>query len=146
MPSDLRTELAVDTTTVIEIRQRRDRFHQAIVSLEESLMSSPADASIDLALHASLGELRTVFDHHVRATEADDGLLAETVQHAPRMVRAAERIRDDHREISALIDAALTAAPVRGAHLVDLLARLHRHRHLGADFVYEAYHVDLTGE
>jgi hypothetical protein len=142
----MQSELAVDTSTVVEIRQRRDRLHRAITALEESLMSSPGDASIDLVIHDCLGDVRTVFEQHVEATEAPDGLLAETVAHAPRLVRAAERIREDHREIADLIETARAAAPVRGAHLVDLLARLHRHRHMGADFVYEAYHVDLTGE
>ncbi len=142
----MKSEFAVDQSTVVEIQQRRDRLYRAILALEESLMSSPADATIDLAIHGCLGDLRTVFDHHVRATEGPDGLLDETVAYAPRMARAAERIRDDHGEISALLATAMAAAPVRGAHLVDLLARLHRHRHLGADFVYEAYHVDLTGE
>jgi hypothetical protein len=102
-------------------------------------------------LSGQLRRLKDAFDQHVADTERPDGFLDEVVQHAPHLARRRAVLQDDHVAIattlSGLVDAPFVAGPqgvdaVRDGAL-DLLGALVRHRHKGAELVYDAYNVDI---
>jgi hypothetical protein len=107
-------------------------------------------------LASRLEDLRTAFRRHVELTESPTGFLAEIVSDAPRLAHAVGQLRVEHEVIGAGIDEALVS--VRSAvraddgsvseareKVLDVLRQLVRHRHRGADVVYEAYSVDIEG-
>jgi hypothetical protein len=135
-------------------RTRRERLHECMQELE-SVIAAPSPGREEQwrqRLASALGALESVFEHHVAETEAASGFFAQVVEHAPRLHRAVERLRDDHTEIatslrrlSVQVEEAAATAPtdLRDAAL-DLLGSLARHRQLGADLLYEAYQVDIS--
>jgi hypothetical protein len=98
-----------------------------------------------------LAALREAFGRHIAVTEAPDGVLDEIVGLAPRLAHARDHLRRDHIEIAAALDSLCTPAlPAGGVAAareagLDILGRLSRHRHRGADFVYDAYDFDIGG-
>ena len=107
-----------------------------------------------VTLRERLVRLRVAFDYHIQVTEADDGLLEEVVDVAPRLAHRADQLRSDHVAIRSLIEKAVTdldrpefldeagAGHVREL-VLDLLHQTGHHRHLGADLIYQAYSVDI---
>lgn len=99
----------------------------------------------------SLGGLREAFRRHVAVTEAPGGVLDEIVAYAPRLAHARDRLVHDHVAIRAALDClcqpVLPPGGVDAAReaALDLLGLLSRHRHRGADFVYDAYDFDIGG-
>ena len=98
-----------------------------------------------------LAALQEAFRHHVAVTEAPGGVHDEIVAYAPRLAHARDRLVDDHVEITAALDrlcrptipsGEVGAAREATLHLLGLLSR---HRHRGADFVYDAYDFDIGG-
>jgi septal ring factor EnvC (AmiA/AmiB activator) len=101
-------------------------------------------------LRDELDDLSAALEQHIAITESPDGLLADIAEAAPRLTKRVERARDDHVALRASIERA--RASLTGAEdathdardlVVELLTALVRHRHLGADLVYEAYNVDI---
>ena len=99
----------------------------------------------------SLGGLREAFRRHVKVTEAPGGMLDEIVAYAPRLAHARDRLIQDHVAIRAAMNRlGQPTLPPRGVPAareagLDLLGMLSRHRHRGADFVYDAYDFDIGG-
>ncbi len=141
------------------MRKRRAGMRAAMVAVE-SAATAPVEGRIDAwadGVRSALSDLRDVVDHHIFATEAPDGFLDEIVEHEPRLANQAHRLREEHGEMVDAISAA--AARLRARPSVDsiewaealrdrllaLLALLTRHRHRGADLVYEAFDVDIGG-
>lgn len=136
-------------------RRQRHGVRAALVALESATASASTDAAWAAQLDARLGDLRDAWAHHVHATEGDGGLFAETIDRAPRLAKRTQVLRDEHVEIAKVIDdvgRVVTAsrdgepdtAEVRRV-VTDLMGRVARHRQLGADLVFEAYHVDIEG-
>lgn len=136
-------------------REHRAGLRSAIGRVERAL-SGPAGGDRADAwskeLREELTDLSAALDLHVVTTEAQDGLLADIVIAAPRLVHRVELTKADHVELrrrlgaaGTSLDAAVDEAGVQAARdaVVELLTALVRHRHLGADLVYEAYNVDI---
>ena len=88
---------------------------------------------------------------HILETEGLHGVLGEIEGQAPRLAREVSRLRTEHAVLAAgclRLRARLGGAPsprdVR-RRARRLVARFERHRHRGADLVYEAFGVDLGG-
>ena len=141
--------------TLQAVRSRRERLRQDMEDLED-VIAAPApgrEREWTAALAASVSGLVSSFDKHVTATEGPRGFLQQVAADAPRLSHAVQRLCDEHGEIAAQVaalersarDAAAegtSPADLRTAAL-EVLGRLARHRHLGADLVYEAYQVDI---
>lgn len=133
-------------------RHERAGLRAAIGRVERSLATA-ARGRVDAwskELSDELDDLDRALELHIATTEAPDGLLADIVEAAPRLVHRVDQTRDDHtllREHVARARAALRpdddAVPAARDRVVELLTALVRHRHLGADLVYEAYNVDI---
>jgi hypothetical protein len=140
------------------VRARRARLGAAMGALE-SAIGGPAPGRLDdwtAGIHDALGRLRTALATHIAETEAPDGLLAQVVEQAPRLANAVNRLRDEHQVLAGEVDALDTLQPPanetgRGPwvtatrdQVLSFLGRLARHRHAGADLLYEAYSVDVS--
>lgn len=134
-------------------RVLREDVQERMVDLERAL-TSPVGADETAwwdRMSAVLAALRDAFHRHVAATEAPGGLHEEIVAYAPRLAHARDRLVHDHVEIAAALDRlCASTAPHGGVNqgreaALDILGQLSRHRHRGADFVYEAYNFDIGG-
>ena len=132
-------------------RSRRVSLHSLLVDLEAAIAAAAPgrETAWTADVRAALDRLAPVFAEHVRATEAPDGLFDKVRRRAPRLDHQVRVLTADHQTITAEVDSAKAALDqdVAGAReaVLSLLARLARHRQLGADLVYEAYAVDLGG-
>jgi hypothetical protein len=135
-----------------QARRHRAGLRAAIGRVERAL-SGPAANRADVWAKEVLDELHELGDaleQHITITEAPDGLLADIVEAAPRLSRRVEQARSDHVHLRDRLGSASEAlarddVDVHDARdrVVELLTGLVRHRHLGADLVYEAYNVDI---
>ena len=144
------------TPRLEQARQERKGVRAAFDRLERAAASPASERTAEWcdAFTGRLRELRAAFAHHVELTEADDGLFAEIVATAPRLTHRTDELRHDHRDIEDALDRA--EAQLGGVGLpdpkaivhardaaVELMGRISRHRHLGAELVYDAYNVDI---
>lgn len=139
--------------SVRQARALREGIRERMVELERAI-AAPAGADgaawWDRVLEC-LGALRDAFQRHVAATEAPGGIHDEIVAYAPRLAHARDRLVHAHVEIATALDLLTAPAPPPGGvseareAVLDVLGQLARHRHRGADFVYEAYNFDIGG-
>ena len=133
-------------------RDRRMSLRAAAGQVERSLASPTAARarrwSEELARDLDL--LGESLDTHITVNEAPGGLFDDIVEHAPRLVHRVERAKADHVDLREAYERARETVPCDAAGVevardrtVELLMALLRHRHLGAELVYEAFNVDL---
>jgi hypothetical protein len=135
-----------------EVRERRAGLRAAVGRVEGSL-AAPASGRAgqwSKELRAELDDLGDALELHITVTEAPDGLLHDIIESAPRLLHRVERVRSDHLTLRQHLDAARAALPDHDEgvatardRVVELLTAVVRHRHLGAELVYDAYNVDL---
>lgn len=135
-----------------QARVQRAGLRSAIGKVERAL-SAPATGRTDVwakEVIAELQDLAGALDRHITVTESPDGLLSDIVEAAPRLAHRVEQAKSDHVQLRDRVSTAMEA--LSGAtesvdnardRVVELLTGLVRHRHLGADLVYEAYNVDI---
>jgi acetylornithine/succinyldiaminopimelate/putrescine aminotransferase len=138
-----------------QARKHRAGMRTAIGLVERALSTAAHGrvAAWSADLRAELTNLSEALDSHIELTEASDGLLADIAAAAPRLQHRVDKAREDHVVLRAAVARALEILPppdsseagVQRARdrVVELLTALVRHRHLGADLVYEAYNVDI---
>ena len=138
------------------VRAQRVGLRGAMDQVERSIVAAATGrvAEWSAAVRAAMENLSNAFEHHMKVTEASDGLLAEVMQEAPRLARRVDIIKADHATIGAALEGVQRtlrqgdAADDVGVRrltddVISLLSQLVQHRHLGADLVYEAYNVDI---
>ena len=118
-----------------------------MIALERAIAAPEADdpAAWVGRVHTELDAFRGVWQHHVEATERPGGLLDRVLHEVPRLAHEHELLRREHREVAAAIDALASENDADAARegVIALLGRLVRHRSRGANFVYDAYSVDV---
>jgi hypothetical protein len=87
-----------------------------------------------------VARLTETWHTHVTVTESDDGLLADVISEAPNLAPRCQSLREEHAAISDALD----AAPGDPADLRAILADIDRHRHRGAELVYDAFNTDIS--
>lgn len=133
-------------------RIRRSELLGAMERLEATVAKPAAPNGWPGAVDASLLELGDALRAHILEVEAPDGLLAEIVDVAPRLVAEVNTIKKEHVDLvrswsrarqSLRGDGEASVTEVR-RRVISLLGRLAIHRQRGADLVYEAYNVDIA--
>jgi hypothetical protein len=132
-------------------RVRRNELHGAMERLEATVAKPAAPDGWADAVEASLLELEDALRAHIREVEAPDGLLAEIVDVAPRLVAEVETIKKEHVDLvrswsrarQSLRDDSVGSVTEVRRRVISLLGRLAIHRQRGSDLVYEAYNVDI---
>jgi hypothetical protein len=122
----------------------------AVQCFERTLTAPASDPAWRHGVATGLAALRAEFHTHVGLTEGPDGLYAEVLWDAPRLVHHAHTLGRDHRAILTALDEAAAHLDAEPDRLRDrageLLSELARHRQRGADLVHAAYATDLGGE
>lgn len=135
-----------------EARRRRVGVRAAAEDVERALASASSGRTEQWTAEVSTraNKLDDAWTGHIAATEAPDGLFAQVLEDAPRLSHKIDQLQADHVAIREGIEALRSRVGAPGADLdelqelaFDLLGRISRHRHLGADLVYEAYTVDI---
>ena len=149
----MEAQLSTSGEVVERARGSRRGLRAALVDLEDAV-SAAGDVDVwSIRVGQALRRVRTALDHHVEATEADDGLLADAVRHEPRLAHRADVLRREHVDLYGGVDEHLgrlprlrTRAETAAAQerLLQLLAAFSRHRHRGAELVYDAYATDIS--
>ncbi len=138
-------------------RLRRVALHGAMMDLDASLASPSGRATWATNVRRDVRELQRALAGHISEVEGPDGIMSRIVADAPRLSDRVEALRAEHDPLAAQVEAiaarieALEHAPdedeadeVRDATL-GLLGALARHRHRGADLVYDAFDIEIGG-
>lgn len=141
-------------TVLSRTRERRQGMRSAMSGLERAL-AAPSSARVQewaIVVRRQLERLGAALERHVANADADGGLFADVIEHAPRLVNHIERLRRDHdalaTELAALaerLDGPIVADGIAAVREqgIDLLAHFAHHRYLGSELVYEAFNVDI---
>jgi hypothetical protein len=143
------------------VRVRRDDLYDSLLELERALAVPAGDHAREWAgdVGSVVERLRSVLDAHVAGTEAEGGFFDDVRDQSPQLLHAVEVLKAEHRplvdataaladRIAALgvdagTDADAAVDDVRD-QAVELIRDLLRHRHRGAELVYDAYSVDVS--
>ncbi len=130
----------------------RGRLYNSVLRVDEAITASPGRGRRwRHRLRSELERLHLALTDHIAETEAPAGLLTEIEEQAPRLARAVDVLRREHAALDkrcAVIlermDETESASSLTQGVKV-LLGGFARHRHRGADLVYEAFGVDIGG-
>jgi hypothetical protein len=130
--------------------RHRAELLAAIHGFQCALATPSTDPGWRHGVAAELPRLRAALVTHVELTEGPDGLYAEVLADAPRLIHQVNSLGREHVSMSAALEVLarrVDADPerVRGWGS-DLLRDLSRHRQRGADLVHQAYSTDIGGE
>jgi hypothetical protein len=141
--------------TIVGVHARRERLRSRMDRLEHALAAPvPRGKAAWLArVRAALRDLAAAVTDHVAEVEATDGVFAQVQADAPQLARKIAQLKREHAEVTETMHAlgerlrserAATPDAVR-EDLLGLLGQLVRHRQLGADLLYDAYVLDVSG-
>lgn len=138
-------------------RRRRVALYGAMMDLDASLASPIGRLTWAAHVRRDLAQLRRALADHIEEVEGPDGIMARITLEAPRLSDRVELLRSEHPQLMERVDRiaarleALEESPdddeadeVRDAGL-GLLGALARHRHRGADLVYDAFDIEIGG-
>ena len=137
--------------TLERVKERRERLGSAADGLERAITRAAGDEqSWRTGVRSALDEVRAALDAHVDEVEAPGGLYTDIITRSPRLTHGIERLRHDHLTMSGQIaDLEAALAPdgasvetTRESALV-LIAEISRHRHRGADLLWDSYDLDI---
>ncbi len=130
---------------------RRVELKEALSAAEIAAAAPSAEPGWHDRLIEELQSLRLALSQHIEEVEAEDGLLSELTQLAPRLANEIGSVRDEHPDLCRRVEQSLAQAKL-GAdpaevrlEVVGALAALAHHRQRGADLVYNGYNVDIGG-
>jgi hypothetical protein len=134
-----------------EVRDQRASLRSAMHELEAAA-GAPVGAGASAwrtEVDRSIAIVQTAWEHHIVLTEAPDGLFNQIRSDAPELAPRIKQLDREHEAFRARLAAlastgSLDTGSVRDS-VIDLVAKLARHRQHGSDLIYEAYSVDLGG-
>lgn len=149
------SEADQETTERERAQARRDRLRVLMDRLETALAEpsrrDPARWCSDV--RDVVSDLRLALEDHAADTESSGGLFDEVIRQAPRLTNKVAELRGEHPQLLAAVaamhaslglepgDETVTSVREQG---IALLVKLVRHRHAGADLLYETYWVDVA--
>jgi hypothetical protein len=146
------------TPTLGKTARRREDLYRSILALERAAARPAAEREGEWTggVIEALAALEREILEHIEITEGPEGLYDEIVESAPRLSHKIQRLREEHpqlQEATTTLKSRLETKPVGDERslaeardeIQRLLARLVKHRQLGADLVWEAYGLDIGG-
>lgn len=139
---------AVDTRQ--QITERRIDLYEAMQRLEAANSRAAGQPGWVDDVRQALENLDRALDRHVAEIEADGGLFSEVLTKTPHLAHAIEDLREEHDDLVEGCRAALAAVDNAETgrlrrKVLALLGRIAVHRQSGAELLYDAYNVDLSG-
>lgn len=145
-----------DRDVIAEARRRRQPLHDAAYALEDAAAAPAGTGPVwGDRLRKALDVVSAALDDHIERTEGPNGLYREIQDSAPRVANDVRLLTKDHAVIRGTLDELelILQAHADGSDatlirelVMDILRRIIRHRQIGADLVYQAYHVDIGGQ
>jgi Ala-tRNA(Pro) deacylase len=145
-------EIASESRSLCAALVIRERLYDTLLAVGRAIAAPLGSGTRwNDRLERSVSRLAEALDEHISETEGSSGLLVEIVDQAPRLWREVDGLRGEHGMLSDECGRLLERIPSGASGLAlrkqahDLIRRFERHRHLGADLVYEAFGVDVGG-
>ncbi len=141
-----------DAPDLDPVRAGRRRLRHALVEVEQALAHPGVrgeEAWYERVTRA-LDRFASALSDHVASNEDTDGLFADVLDRAPRLVSRIERLRVEHDEMASRAERLRERCRARDEvedirrDALDLLRVSVRHRQRGADLLYEAYEQDIA--
>ena len=145
-------DIAADSPGLVAARVVRERLYREQLRLGRAL-SAPVGSGERWRKRVArcLDDLARALARHRERTESAQGVLREIVDQAPRLWREVDGLAGEHTrleaacaEIAERLESGADPAGIRWK-AQGLIGAIERHRHRGADLVYEAFGVDLGG-
>lgn len=132
------------------VSQRRESLYEAIRRLEEAVARPSGLADWRIEIESALAYVEWALEAHASEVEAEDGLFAQVIEHAPQLIADIDSLKSEHSELLAACHTALSMAadwaPSTLRRRVNvLLGRLAIHRQYGAELLFDAYSTDIGG-
>ena len=136
------------------VRRQRKGVRTALDGLELALAAPSSGRAKEwiAGVEERVTALAAAWANHVTVTEQPAGLFDDVLAHAPRLAGRISRLRQEHVDIAAGLDAVGGAgagtdpeadvSSVGEAALASMGAIV-RHRNSGSSLLYEAYFVDI---
>lgn len=135
------------------IRAQRERLANAADDLEQAITSASGDVvTWREQVEDALEELDAALANHIAMTETDDGLYADIVASAPRLINPINRLMHEHADLVHRVDSIKPLVASDPAELqvdlirdqaFELLSHISLHRSRGAELIYESYAFDI---
>lgn len=132
----------------------RAAMRRALDHVEHALAVPSQRVNWIASVQESLKSLSVELDAHVAEVERNGGLFSSIMAQAPQLADKIEQLRRDHDELESAIADVVVAVTEEGAAQepdevrrlgLELMGNFVRHRHRGADLVYDAYDIDIGG-
>jgi len=145
-------EIACDSPLLNAALVAREKLYDTLLALGRAIAAPVGRGETWLArVRRAVDRVAAGLDGHIAETESPKGILREIIEEAPRLWREVATLEAEHASLSdacqelreRLSDTACPQAIRRDA--LELVGRFERHRHRGADLVYEAFGVDIGG-
>jgi hypothetical protein len=137
-------------------RRRREALAEAADMLDDALTRPAGDAPAwKERVREAVTAVGLALDAHIDEVEGPDGLYQEIIARTPRLAHQVEVLEREHVALRADLAklAPLLDDPPRPDQIaqlreesVRLLSDISRHRHRGADLVFDSYDLDIGGE
>lgn len=135
----------VGRDTVEPFRARREALGSATTDLENSLAAPTATPEWRAGVGVAAEQLRGPLEAHIGLVDTEDGLSAAVEDQAPGLARPAERLAEEHADLSqrfgdfvaVLSDTATSPDAIRDAGM-DLVGRVRRHLQQADDLFADA--------
>ena len=136
--------------TLGRIKVRRERLEAAAIDLESAVTRAGDPETWIAGVQAAATEVGAALQAHVDEVETPGGLFADITERTPRLIHAIDVLRREHgtmaeqieRLDAALADRRSSVDDIRDCALA-LLAQISRHRHRGADLLWDSYDFDI---
>jgi Ala-tRNA(Pro) deacylase len=147
-----RAEIASEGAAWPAVGIVRGQLYNSVLRVDQAVTAAPGYGKRwRHRLRSELERLHLALTDHIAETEAPAGLLTEIEEQAPRLAREVDGLRREHAGLDKWctviverMDEIESSSSLRKGVAV-LLGRFARHRHRGADLVYEAFGVDIGG-
>jgi hypothetical protein len=137
--------------TIDRLKERREALADAADHLEREITRASGDEEAwRAAVRVAVDEVGAALAEHIRETEAPGGLYDDIATRTPRLIHAVDRLRREHEtmtlkagQVSAALEGGLVPVEDVREGCLALLTEVSRHRHRGADLLWEFYDVDI---
>jgi DUF438 domain-containing protein len=145
-----------DASPLSRAKLRREALAEAADALDDAVTRPAGDAvAWKQAVDSAVTAIDRALDAHIDEVEGPNGLYHEIIERSPRLVHHVEVLEREHVALRA--DVAKLAHLLEGPdgpnqiaqlreEAVRLLGDISRHRHRGADLIFDSYDFDIGGE
>ena len=137
-------------STLGRLKERREQLGDAADDLERAITGAGDADAWRANVRGAVARVGVALDGHVREVESEGGLYDEIMASSPRLAHDIDRLRAEHEamaqkitELSGALEGGMVPVEDAREGCLMLLIDISRHRHRGADLLWEFYDVDI---